>query len=403
MKILHTADWHLGKKLEGFYRLQEQKDVLYEICTIAENEKVDAVLIAGDIFDTYNPPTEAIELFYRTVHNLANNATRLVLVIAGNHDSPDRIEAPETLAVQNGIFFIGYPDTELRRIKLDSGIEVLNSEPGYAEFSIPSCTEKLRIIFAPYANEYRLKKAFETEDHESEFSWLLEQKWKYLADKYCDNNGINILVSHHFFIAKGYKTLESTDEEKPIVFVGGTQAIDINCIPGQINYTALGHLHRQQNSGTAERNIYYSGSPLSYSFAEAEQEKFVLISGYSDNACTDVKKVALKCGKKLVKKKFENIDETLLWLAENTDKLVDITVKTDTFISSEDRKRMNAIHPGIISLQPELTIGIDGSGPEIDSDLNQDIASLFREYFRYRKNIEPDGRIMDLFREIISE
>lgn len=95
--------------------------------------------------------------------------------------------------------------------------------------------------------------------------------------------------------------------------MGGTQAIDINCIPQQINYTALGHLHRQQNSGTAERNIYYSGSPLSYSFAEAEQEKFVLISGYSDNACTDVKKLHLNAVK-IGEEKFENIDETLYGL-----------------------------------------------------------------------------------------
>jgi DNA repair protein SbcD/Mre11 len=403
MKILHTADWHLGKKLEGYSRIEEQKSVMNEICEIANNENANVVLIAGDIFDTYNPPTEAIELFYRTVHKLAKNSARLVLVIAGNHDSPDRIEAPEPLAVQNGIFFIGYPDTELGKIKLDSGIEVLNSEPGFAEFAIPAIKEKLRIIFTPYANEYRLRSAFQTENQEKEFSLILEKKWQYLADKYCDKNGLNILLSHHFFISKGYKVKESPDEEKPIVFVGGTQAIDISSIPPQINYTALGHLHRQQNTGPTERNVYYSGSPLAYSFAEAEQEKFVLISGYSDNTCSDVKKIALKCGKKLVKKKFENIDETLLWLEENTDKLVDITIKTDTFISSEDRKRMNAIHPGIISLQPELTIGSDSSDHDIERDPNQDIVSLFREYFRYKKNIEPDGRIMDLFREIISE
>jgi DNA repair protein SbcD/Mre11 len=403
MKILHSADWHLGKKLEGYYRLDEQKEVLNEICGIADIENVDAVLIAGDIFDTYNPPTEAIELFYRTVHRLANNASRLVLVIAGNHDSPDRIEAPEPLAVQNGIFFLGYPDSHLDEISLDSGLKVLVSENGFAEFLLPSCNQNLRVIFTPFANEYRLRKAFESENTEKEFIDMLEQKWKYLAEKYCDENGINILVSHHFFIAKGYKTLESIDEEKPIVFVGGTQAIDISLIPDQIHYTALGHLHRCQTIGSPEKNVSYSGSPLSYSFAESEQKKYVLISDFSDCTSVMVKKIGLISGKMLVRKRFDCVEDTIYWLAENTDKLVDITIKTDTFISSEDRKRMNSIHQGIISIQPEITI-VSGFNDAINADtMNQDITSLFNEYFRFKKGVDPDKKIIDLFREIISD
>lgn len=403
MKILHTADWHLGKKLEGYYRLDEQKEVLDEIFCIAENENVDAVMIAGDIFDTYNPPTEAIELFYRTVHRLANNATRLVLVIAGNHDSPDRIEAPEPLAVQNGIFFLGYPDSQLDEIYLDSGLKVLVSENGFAEFLLPSCNQKLRVIFTPFANEYRLRKAFGSENTEKEFSDLLQQKWKHLAEKYCDDNGVNILLSHHFFIAKGFSSIESSDEEKPIVFVGGTQAIDIKNIPGQISYTALGHLHRQQNIGSEENKIYYSGSPLSYSFAEAEQKKYVLIPEFSGNECCNVKKIELRRGKMLVRKRFGNIEEALSWLSSNTDKLVDITIKTDTFISSEDRKNMNSIHQGIISIQPEIT-SLSGFADTINADaMDQDIESMFRDYFRYKKGADPNSKIIDLFREIISD
>ena len=88
MKILHTADWHLGKRLNEFSRIEEQREVLEEICRIAEEQQVDAVLVAGDLYDTFNPPNEAIELFYKSLHRLAAGGKRAVIGIAGNHDSP---------------------------------------------------------------------------------------------------------------------------------------------------------------------------------------------------------------------------------------------------------------------------------------------------------------------------
>src|SRR5690606_20256230 len=109
MKILHTGDWHLGKRLDHFSRLDEQRAVLSEICEIADKEKVDAVIVAGDLFDAFNPPVEAMELLYRTLRKLSHEGRRPVIAIAGNHDSADRIDAPDTLARECGILFIGYP------------------------------------------------------------------------------------------------------------------------------------------------------------------------------------------------------------------------------------------------------------------------------------------------------
>jgi exonuclease SbcD len=90
MKILHTSDWHLGKKLEGFSRLEEQEAVLEEICGIAEQEKAHAIIVAGDLFDTYNPSSDAVEVFYRYLKKMADNGRRAVIALAGNHDSPNR-------------------------------------------------------------------------------------------------------------------------------------------------------------------------------------------------------------------------------------------------------------------------------------------------------------------------
>lgn len=400
MKILHTADWHLGKKLEGITRHDEQKDVLDEICHIADREEVDAVLIAGDIFDNYNPSNEAIELFYKTVHRLSKNAQRIVLVIAGNHDSPDRIEAPEPLALINGIFFLGYPDSVINKIVLDSGIKVGRSEPGFVEFILPDKSQKLRIIFTPFANEYRLRKALDFNDNEKHFESILIERWNELATKYCDKNGINILVSHHFFIDKNRKPVESPDEEKPIIYVGGTQSVDVTHIPEQIDYVALGHLHKFQQIG--EKAVYYSGSPLSYSFAEAGQDKFVVLVDFSEDQVI-IKNILLTSGKKLLRKRFENTDEAILWLQENTGSLVELTIRTEKFISSEDRRRLNQAHPGIVTLHPELSTIIDGMDFKTEIDTGKSMEELFSDYFRYRKTVAPDERLLNLFREIISE
>lgn len=98
MKILHTSDWHLGKRLENFARIEEQRDFLLEIEQIADNNNVDAVIIAGDLFDTFSPPIDALELFYKSLKKISKNGKRPVIAIAGNHDSPDRIAAPDPLA-----------------------------------------------------------------------------------------------------------------------------------------------------------------------------------------------------------------------------------------------------------------------------------------------------------------
>ena len=128
MKILHTADWHLGKRLDNFNRLEEQILVLNEICQIADDQAVDAVIIAGDLFDTFNPPVEAIDLLYKTLKKLTNRGKRPVIAIAGNHDSPSRIDSPDPLARECGIIFMGLPNTKVQTLQLDEGFEITKTK-----------------------------------------------------------------------------------------------------------------------------------------------------------------------------------------------------------------------------------------------------------------------------------
>ena len=133
MKILHTADWHLGKRLESISRHAEQADVLAEICHIADAENVDAVIIAGDLFDTFTPSSESIELFFRTCKQLTDNGLRPVIAIAGNHDSPERIESADPLARACGIIFVGFPNSKVTPFALETGLAVVRSDKGFID------------------------------------------------------------------------------------------------------------------------------------------------------------------------------------------------------------------------------------------------------------------------------
>jgi exonuclease SbcD len=404
MKLLHTSDWHLGKRLEDFSRIEEQQAVLQEICEIAEREQVDAVLVAGDLFDTFNPPTEAVDLFYKTLKRLSNNGRRPVIAIAGNHDSPDRIEAPDPLARECGIIFAGYPHSVVPTFELESGLKVLQSEEGFLELKLPENEAPLRLLLTPYANEFRLKTYLGHENSEEELRTVLQQKWKELAEKYCDNKGVNLLVTHLFVVKKGDELPEEPADEKPILHVGGAQVIYTENIPDQIQYTAIGHLHRMHKVDSAPCPVYYSGSPLSYSFAEANQKKYVLLVDVEPGKVATVQELELTKGKRLLRKRAEGIDEALLWLTENPECLVELTMVTDTYLTAQERKQLSAAHNGIVTIIPEVKNASEFSGGNKKSiDLTKTMEELFTDYFRHEKGQDPNAEVMKLFTEILAE
>ena len=404
MKILHTSDWHLGKRLDDFSRMEEQQAVLQEICEIAERENVDAVLVAGDLFDTFNPPTEAVDLFYKTLKRLTNNGRRPLIAIAGNHDSPDRIEAPDPLARECGIIFAGYPNSKVTPFELDSGLRILTSDEGYLELQLPGTNSPLRILLTPYASEYRLKTCLGLENSEEQLRTVLQQKWQTLAEKYCDNKGVNVLVNHLFMIKKGDVLPDEPEDEKPILHVGGAQVIYTENIPKQIQFTALGHLHRMHKVDGEPCPAFYSGSPLSYSFAEANQKKYVLLIDVEPGNTAKVTETELTKGKKLLRKRAEGLEEALQWLAQNQDALVELTLVTKNYLTALERRQINAAHPGIVAVIPEVTNdNVLAGSHQKQIDLSRSMEDLFRDYFRHEKGQEPNSEIMNLFTEILAE
>lgn len=400
IKILHTADWHLGKKLDSFSRLEEQILVMNEIVEIADQQQVDLVLIAGDLFDNFNPSVEAVELFYKTLKRLSNNGKRPVVAISGNHDSPSLIDAPDPLARECGIILIGYPNAKIQEFELND-FKITKSVEGMIELKLNSFDFPIRIIHTPYANEIRLKQYF-GENKEEALNEVLATNWKNIANEYCDENGVNLLMAHLYMNQKGAEILEEPEGEKPIK-IGNADMIFSEAIPPQIQYTALGHLHGFKNIGTKEKPVVYSSSPLCYSFSEASQTKYVSIIEAEPNQVISYHKIELKNGKPLIRKTFDDINVAVEWLNENQNALVELTLESDSFLKADERKLIYQAHDGIIHLIPKV------KNQEVETveykfaDQTKDMKELFADYFKSKNgNQEPNDEIKDLFNEILN-
>jgi exonuclease SbcD len=404
IKILHTADWHLGKRLQEYPRIEEQKLVLAEICEIADREDVDLVLLAGDIFDSFNPSHEAVELLYKTLRKLSKNGTRPIVAISGNHDSSQFIEAPDPLARELGILFYSSFQTVLPLGKLDSGIEITASESGFMELRLPKFDFPIRILLAPYANEVSLKTYLGAENREEEFRKILSAKWTNLAENYCDPSGVNLFLGHFYFMQEGQPLEAEPESERPILHVGGTQALFTSNIPDQIQYAALGHLHRYHAVSKNPHPVVYSSSPLAYSFSEADQQKQVVLIEAEPGKAVSYNPIPLQSGRALYRVKFDNLPETLKWLEENPYCFVELTYETDYAIDAATRKAIQKAHDGIVNLIPQLkgVSNTENNRLQVE-DLGKSMTSLFQLFYKSEKGQEPNAKLLELFQEVISQ
>ncbi len=403
MRILHTADWHIGKKLGHVSRLKEQEEVLEEICDIANQKSVDAVLLAGDIFDSVNPSIEAIDLAYRMLKRMTNGGKRVVIGIAGNHDSPDRLQASEPLARECGIILCSYPHSQFIPFRLESGLSLLKSEPGFIELALPNVSYPLRCILTAYANELRLKKflGFEQKDQATGLRNILAEEWQRLANKYFDEAGVNILMTHLFVVPKHGSKPEEPEEEKPILTLGGASEIYTENFPARAQYVALGHLHQSQQLSTLPYPICYSGSPLAYSMSEASQRKYIHLIEVQPSEEVSIEKIPLTSGRILAQKRFNSFLDALSWLENHPNYWVELTLALDSFLTAEERKHLEASHDGIIAIIPEMK-GERQENAHREIDLSKGMEELFYEYFQDKIGQAPNEELLALFKEIIS-
>ncbi len=403
MRVLHTSDWHLGKNLEGRDRLCEQEEFIQELSQIVKDEEIDLVLVAGDIFDTYNPPALAEQLFCNAIDLLAEEGKRAIVIVAGNHDNPDRLCAVETLAQRQGIFLLGLPVSEVYPQVFSNKASCIASGAGWLEISVPGCEHNAVILTLAYPSEARLKELISFDLDEDKMQKAYSERVKNILMANSQNfrrDTVNLLVSH-IYTAGG----KITDSERSF-HLGGACTVYPEAIPPEVQYAALGHLHRPQRVGGTEVPAYYSGSPLAYSFSEANQTKSVYIIDVSPDSHAHVKSVHLNSGKPLVKWVAKGgVNEVLKWCEEgrNTNAWIELEIYLKEVMNHQELGLIKKAHPGIIAIRPVfITEGktalsaVDRSGVAIDE--------LFKQFYMNRSGgVLPGDDLMNLFLELLNE
>ncbi|KEJ01644.1 exonuclease SbcCD subunit D [Clostridium botulinum] len=398
MRILHTSDWHLGKNLEGFSRMDEQERFIEDFINIVDKNNIDMVIIAGDIYDNGNPPARAEKMFYDCIKKVSNKGERLVLIIAGNHDNPERLVAASSLAYDEGIILMGTPKTIVPKGKYGN-FKVINSDLGCLEIEVKE--EKAVIISLPYPSEKRLneilsKEMDNDEDRRKTYSERIGDIFSNLQEKYYKDNTVNLAISHIFVNGS-----EETDSERPIQ-LGGSLAVDVDKLPKKAQYIGLGHLHKPQKVRGID-NAYYSGSPLPYSKSERGYSKGCKIIEAHPGKKAIIEEVYFNNYKPIEVWHCNGIKEAINKCEENKEKdmWLYLHIKTKEYISTEDIKALKEIKKDIVEIVPEIEEKREETFNENIKE--KSMAELFKSFYLNQRGIEASEELMDLFLSIAQE
>ncbi|ONI37996.1 exonuclease SbcCD subunit D [Candidatus Epulonipiscium fishelsonii] len=395
MKILHTSDWHLGKTLDGYSRMDEQEKFLDDFIEIADKNDVNLIIIAGDVYDTSNPPARAEKMFYDALKRLSTNGERMIIIIAGNHDSPERLVSAGPLAMEHGIVMVGTPKTVVPAGKYGQN-RVITSGEGFIEVELNN--EKAVILTVPYPSEKRLNEVL-YDDIESEQEQLASytKRIKALFDKLEPKfraDTINIAISHIFTLGS-----EESGSERSIQ-LGGSFVVEGNCLPQKAQYIALGHLHKPQV--VANTKARYSGSPIHYNKKEINfEKKCILIDVHAGTECI-ITDIALEVYKPIEIWKCANIEEALAKCEENLGRecWVYLEIETDSYILEKDIKALRHLKPDIVEIKANFK---QNQKEEIISLQDKSFEELFIEFYKSRRSVQPTKELTELLLSIVEE
>lgn len=398
MRILHTADWHLGKNLEGLSRMDEQEQFLEDFVHIVKDNNIDLVIIAGDVYDSSNPPARAEKMFYDTLKKISANGERMTLVISGNHDNPERLVAAGPLAREHGIIMVGTPKSVVEVGEYGNN-RVLNSGEGFIELDING--EKTVILTVPYPSEKRLNEVLygamdETEERVKSYSDRIKKLFDSLKENFKEDT-INLVVSHLF--ATG---AENTGSERNIE-LGGSFIVDKECFPKEAQYVALGHIHKPMILPGTDKKIRYAGSPLQYNKKEISFEKKCFLIDVKASEDADIDEIKFKVYKPIEVWKCNSIDEAIEKCEENKERdcWVYLEIKTDRYIREDEIKIMKKLKDDIIEIIPKITLDQE----EVDerSFSEKSFEELFTDFYEKERGVQPQDDLVELLLGIVKE
>lgn len=319
MKLIHLSDLHIGKRVNEFSMLEDQRAILSQILTAVKREQADGVLVAGDIYDKPVPPAEAVQMFDEFLTRLAELGTP-VFVISGNHDSAERVAFGARLMSGRGVYVSPV---------YDGNVTGITMKDKYGE---------VVVYLLPFVKPALVRHVFEDEDPGS-YQDAVRIAVDHIA---VDQNKRNVLVAHQF-VTGAFRC----DSEE--VLVGGLDNVDVSVFDA-FDYVALGHIHSPQHVG--RETVRYCGTPLKYSFSEAEQEKSMTVVELGEKGKVEIKTLPFKPLRDMRRIRGTYLEVTALdyYKDTNQEDYVQVTL-TDEEDVPDGMQKLRVIYPNLMKLE----------------------------------------------------
>ncbi len=338
MRILHTSDWHLGQRFLQNDRTEEQRLALDALLRLIDEERVEILLIAGDIFDIGNPPFGARRLYYQFLTRLQATSCRHAVIIAGNHDAPGMLEAPKELLKSLNIHVVGAAPDDKQELVLP--------------LRHPDGTLEAVVAAVPFLRDRDLKFSQAGESGSERIERLKEALTGYFQGMGAlvapfTGAGVPVMAMGHLYAA-GAEASEKQDN----IYIGDVENIRADAFPAEFSYIALGHIHRPQAVGGIH-HVRYSGSLIPLSFSETKDEKGVYLLDYSGPVLESVRFIPIPIQRRLktIEGTLEEVRQKLTRFAaqprEGLQPWVEVLVRSD------------AILPGLDAELQEFCAGMD--------------------------------------------
>lgn len=378
MKILHLADLHIGKIIYEQSLLEDQKYILDEIIKIIKKEKIEIVLIAGDIYDRSIPPLDAVNLLNNFLNILIEKLKLKVFIISGNHDSKERLNFGSEIFKNNGLFIQTEYTGKIEKV-------ILKDEFG-----------PLNIYMLPYIKPIEIKNFFKNEKIET-YNDAIKL---IINNEKINEKERNILIAHQF-VTSGTDTPERSDSE--ILYLGGTENVDSSNFD-KFDYVALGHIHRPQKIG--KDTIRYAGTMLKYSFSEINHNKSLVIIDINEknNLKFKLKELEPLRDMREIRGPLEELVKYENYEGTNTDDYIRAIITNEEPVY-EPMEQIRKIYPNTLSLEILNSKSfVEGKDLEkIEKLKEKSEIELFDNFYEFQNNIKLNDEQIEILNNIIDD
>lgn len=375
MKLFHTADWHLGKLVQGVYMTEDQRYVLQQFIDDIKAEQPDVVVIAGDLYDRAIPPTEAVALLDDVLEEIIIELGIPVIAIAGNHDSPGRLHFGSKLMQRQGFYITGELTEELKPV-------VLQDRHGEVHFHL-----------VPYADFSVVRHLFDDEtitSHQDAMERVIAT-----IEESRDPEARHVFVGHAFVTPHGEHQDNTSDSERPLS-IGGAEQIASSLFE-KFHYVALGHLHRSHYVGNEQ--IRYAGSPLKYSISEESHRK-----GYLIVELDAAGQVSVESRELVPRRDLRTVEGTMdeLLQLERCDDYVFVKLLDRTPVL-HPMEKIRTVFPNAMHVERKLLLESTGPLSTAVQKEKEDDVSLFLSFYNELQGEPADEETQALFSDVLLE